>query len=116
MCRASTCLCSPEGAQRLIDAGHGARLAAYFFPGGFAIGAAPKVGGREFSSTHQGPCSFFSEAGGCELHDAGLKPLEGQLAHHLRHWLPIRQFVVALWTRADFDRISSNQQRRPSGI
>lgn len=118
MCRASTCLCSPEGAQRLIDAGHVARLAAYAFPGGCAIGAAPRAGGHEFSSTHQGTCTFFSEEGGCELHDAGMKPLEGQLAHHSRHWLAVRQTVVNLWTRADFARLTSEitlQLWRPLG-
>lgn len=105
MCRNSTCLCSPDDVQRLIDAGFKDRLAAYVFPAGRAIGPAPASGGREHSTTRMGACTFFSE--GCELHDAGLKPTEGQLAHHTRHWIEVRQAVMQQWTRADFRRLST---------
>lgn len=116
MCRSSTCLCSPDGAQRLIDAGYGQRLAAYTFPGGSAIGTAPKSGGQKFNSTQQSSCSFFSESGGCELHNIGLKPLEGQLAHHTRYWVDVRKSVVRLWTPDEFSNLSSIINNSNKGI
>lgn len=107
MCRASTCLGTPEDVLRLVAAGYGDRLAAYRFPSGSAIGAAP-VGrsGEHLTTTQAGPCTFYSEAGGCALHGAGLKPTEGRLAHHDRPWLGVRQEVMRHWSRTEFRNLS----------
>ncbi len=97
MCANSTCLCSPEDVRRLHEAGYGDRLARYTFPAGQAIGPQPVGGGEQHSTTLGKACSMFSPERGCELHDKGLKPLEGRIAHHTRHWLPVRQAVLATW-------------------
>lgn len=97
MCEHSTCLPTPDEARALIRAGHGGRLARYeFLDGSKVIGPAPaNHDGSILDMTDRG-CAFYRD-GKCELHDAGLKPTEGRLAHHSRPWRPIRLSVLATW-------------------
>ncbi len=112
MCRHSTCLPTPDEALTLIEQGYGARLARYEWIGcgsavPNAIGPAPK--GREgmtLYDTQQGACTFHLPDGRCELHDLGLKPLEGRLARHDRPWMPIRTAVLKRWVGDSYERVS----------
>lgn len=116
MCEGSTCLPTPEGARALIRAGLGDRLASYAFHTDQGlqrfIGPAPAgmEGGRELPDTRRGRCTFKT-AEGCELHAGGLKPQEGQLAHHDRHWLPIRMEVCRTWRGRQFDSVMAALDR-----
>ncbi len=107
MCAHSTCLPTPDEAKKLIDAGYGDRLARYEWQGcGWAVpnavGPAPKgKAGKTLSTTQAGECTFRLEDGRCELHDKGLKPLEGRLARHDRPWQPIRIEVLRHWVGHD---------------
>ena len=100
MCARSTCVPTPEQARELIRRGYGARLATYEFRLGGPKLVAPAPRGREgargLPDTLQGACTFYRD-GLCELHTLGLKPLEGQLAHHDRPWPPIRMHVASQW-------------------
>lgn len=110
MCAHSTCLPTPAEARELIRRGYGPRLATYAFGGVGSgreyVGPAPagKEGARALLSTRQGACTFYRE-GLCELHAVSLKPLEGRIAHHSRHWLPVRAEVQATWRGRQFDSV-----------
>jgi hypothetical protein len=115
MCQHSTCLPTPEGARALIRAGHGARLATYLLATDAGlrrfVGPAPAglEGAADVPNT-RGRCTFATDAG-CELHASGLKPLEGQLAHHSRPWLPIRMQVGGEWRGRQFESVSAMLRR-----
>lgn len=96
MCAHSTCLCSPDDVKRIEAAGLGAHLTSYDIPAGRAVGVAPVGGGSGLTTTRGRPCSLF-DGRDCALHEQGLKPLEGRLAHHSRHWLDVRKAVLATW-------------------
>ena len=114
MCAASTCLPTPEQARQLIRLGYAPRLATYSFPESEVrfVGPAPagKEGARDLPDTLQGRCAFHVD-GLCELHAPGLKPLEGTLAHHDRHWLPIRMHMAAHWRGKRFDSVMALLER-----
>jgi len=100
MCANSTCLPSPEEARNLIKLGYGPSLAHYKFGGGGElVGPAPlgMENQKNLPHTRFGPCTFFKN-NLCTLHEKGLKPLEGRLAHHSLPWIPIRVHLLNLWT------------------
>lgn len=95
----------------MILAGYGARLATYRFepdPAALAcVGPAPagKEGARDLatSRTNAG-CTFF-DGKHCTLHNLGLKPLEGRLAHHTRAWVGVRLEVLKHWRGRRFESV-----------
>lgn len=99
MCEHSVCLPTPAEARSLVRAGYGEKMRRYEWvdkSGKTVVVVAPAmVGCDRTDKTMGGSCSFYRE-GLCELHE-GMKPLEGRLAHHDRHWLPIRLAVLKHW-------------------
>ena len=85
MCKTRPCWGTPEDIQKIVDAGYEDRLMKDFWGGGSDIETyiiAPACKGSESKATPFWPtkeCTFFKD-GKCELHDKGLKPLEGRLA------------------------------------
>lgn len=110
MCAHSVCLPTPDEARNLIRKGYAARMAVYrFAPGDEHAYVGPAVAGRaheELPRTNMGPCSFFSD-GLCELHDLGLKPLEGRLACHDRDWRIVRLEVQRTWKGKSFQSVAA---------
>lgn len=97
MCEGSTCLPTPQEAAVLVSRFPG-RMAEYVFS---KTVTAPAPAGREgqglpLCSTNLGRCTFRSVEG-CELHELGLKPMEGRLAHHDRDTHAVRMSVLATW-------------------
>lgn len=86
MCETRPCWPTPDEAKAIIEAGLGDRLMLDYWEsddGPINI-VSPAIQGRE--SDHapffpHGQCTFL-KGGRCELHDLGLKPVEGRLAHH----------------------------------
>lgn len=115
MCAGSTCLPTPDEARRLIRAGYATRLATYHFAGLSFVGPAPagREGALNLTHTRYGACTFFRE-GLCELHDKGLKPLEGRIAHHDRHWLDVRLEVEQHWRGRRFDSVLAALRKKGS--
>ena len=114
MCAHSTCLPTPDEARALIRAGFADRLATYQWldaPGKRFVGPAPRGqdGARDLPHTRTG-CTFF-DGRHCELHSLGLKPLEGRVAHHTRHWYPIRLHVQAHWRGKQFESVRAMLDR-----
>ena len=76
------CLGTPQDIWRLIEAGYGSKLRLTYWAVGMLVGELsfpiPMV---QALQTQHG-CVFW-ENGLCRLHDAGLKPTEGRLSHHL---------------------------------
>ncbi len=116
MCANSTCLPTPEQVRSLVKAGYANRLATYTWGGRHYIAPAPKgmEGGRDLESTILGACTFF-DGKHCEIHS--IKPLEGQLADHDRHWQPIRLYVMAQWKGKQCDSVlKALDKPRVSGV
>lgn len=79
------CWPTPEEAQKLIDAGYGDRLMNDYWArtkGDIQILSPASKGyeGRMTPFWPGGGCTFQDEDGLCELHDLGLKPMEGRKA------------------------------------
>ena len=80
MCR-TPCLGTPEDIEQLIDAGYANRLQPTEWLVGAIVGLTPGPISMLQPRTEKGWCTFYHD-GRCELHDRGLKPTEGKLAHH----------------------------------
>lgn len=86
MCQRTPCLGTPDDIERIIDAGYGHKIV----PSGWAAGIIARLNDHiipmyqpEGRSKNDGTCAFYTHDGLCELHDKGLKPTEGRLAHHI---------------------------------
>lgn len=81
MCKKAACIGTPDDMMKLIDAGYTDRLDLYNWAGAIKHGI-PIVENVVIPifDKEKGCCTFFTEDGKCELHDLGLKPLEGKLA------------------------------------
>jgi hypothetical protein len=84
MCR-TPCLGTPEDIVNLVKAGYVDRIAVTDWATGIIWGThkkmVPMIQPR--LDTETGFCTFFErQTGHCQLHDIGLKPLEGKLAYH----------------------------------
>jgi hypothetical protein len=111
MCANSTCWPTPDEARALIRAGYADRLARYeTLAGDRVIGPAPVDHDGSILSMSTRQCTFY-RSGLCELHDAGLKPLEGRLAHHDRHPLPVRMRVLSEWRGKRYESVMQMMDR-----
>jgi len=108
MCVAPCCG-TVEDMQRLIDSGYAHRLMHDPYEGGAEM-LKPALKGHEgklapWNVWSEQGCTFWRD-GLCELHDLGLKPLQGKLAHHdlmLTQSLEIGEKIDKDW--ADFEGI-----------
>lgn len=80
MCR-TPCLGTPEDIEKLVDAGYADRLVPTEWGVGMIVGLISRPIYMLQADTINGWCTFYHN-GLCELHDKGLKPTEGKLAHH----------------------------------
>lgn len=80
MCH-TPCLGTPEDIEKLVDAGYADRLVPTEWGVGMIVGLFSRPIYMLQADTVNGWCTFYHN-GLCELHDRGLKPTEGQLAHH----------------------------------
>lgn len=86
MCEGRPCWGTPAEIQKIIDAGHGNRLMLDWWENASAdeirIVAPAIVGyeGKKAPYWPMGRCAFLNEKSLCDLHDLGLKPLEGRAA------------------------------------
>ena len=79
MCRIP-CLGTPEDISNLINAGYGNRLKESFWAFGIIAETHEDVIKMIQPEIKDGWCTFYKN-GLCELHNLGLKPLEGKLAN-----------------------------------
>jgi hypothetical protein len=81
MCR-TPCLGTPEDIANLIKKGYFSRLAKTAWAFGVMVGTHNKMVNMVQAQIDDktGFCTFYKN-GKCELHDLGLKPLEGKLAN-----------------------------------
>lgn len=100
MCLSSPCFPTPEEVVRLEKMGFGSDLSFTMFmnPSTFEIYSlvAPKVAPKGLLNQ----CTFHTPDGLCELHELGLKPTEGRLAHHDQphaDTVTLRVSVCELW-------------------
>lgn len=115
MCRSNPCWPTPDEARALITAGFADRLMTDWweaYPDDILL-LCPASRGSEgtrapeldnisdlFAGWSKGACVFLTEANLCELHDLGLKPLEGKMAMHdstAEECQTTREHIVELW-------------------
>lgn len=90
MCENTPCWGTPEEIKAIIDAGHGHRLMLDYRENPsvgleYILILTPAVDGRQGRNSPffpKGRCAFFNSKRRCDLHAAGLKPLEGRVAIH----------------------------------
>lgn len=113
MCKKCPCLATPEEIDKIAAAGFADKLAHTEWAVGLQFGMPliTMVQIRALPSTDnqdgaQGQCPFYNEKGLCDLHDLGLKPMEGRLANHantpnvalinilsvVREWMPLQKY------------------------
>ena len=97
------CCGTVEEIDRLIDLGYANRLMYDDWPDGNSL-IKPALKGYEgenapwVTRTEEG-CTFWIE-GKCQLHDLGLKPLQGRLSHHsqtFEHEMDIEDIIKDEW-------------------
>lgn len=82
MCKHQPCLGTPKDILRIIKAGHASKLALSTWMTGLVTGTCDiPVDMIQPLQTENG-CAFLDSNGLCTLHESGLKPTEGKLAHH----------------------------------
>jgi len=102
MCHAPCCG-TPDDMEKLIEAGYGERLMYDDWPGGPFI-IKPALKGYEGEGAPWGTfsmqgCTFWKN-GKCELHESGLKPIQGKLAYHGHTEIEqneIEEFIKESW-------------------
>lgn len=80
MCKQSICLGTPSDILELVKAGYGDKLAPTLWAAGRVAGI-PHIPMVQIIQKQDNSCLLFKN-GKCTLHEAGLKPTEGVLAHH----------------------------------
>lgn len=104
MCERRPCWPTPDEAKRIKDAGFGDRLMIDYWvesPTDIKIECPAIVGyeGLNAPFIPVGRCTFLKD-GLCELHDLGLKPLEGRVAScqgTVEDSQAVRDFIVSEW-------------------
>lgn len=105
-CEAMPCWPTPNEAEKIIAAGLGRRLMNDYwvgddmFPETHLVGPAIRgIEGYIAPYFKAGPCTFLTKDKKCELHDKGLKPLEGRTACCQTDSTSdaVRRHIVKLW-------------------
>lgn len=82
MCLSSPCFPTPEEVVRLQKMGFGSDLMFTMFPNLQTLEIYTLVAPKSTDDVMFDRCTFHNVDGLCELHELGLKPTEGRLAHH----------------------------------
>jgi hypothetical protein len=115
MCR-RPCWPTPPEVDKLIDAGFGPRLMEDYWSGGFKAHdndvpiicpANPGYEGERAGWDMRLGCVLQDPATGyCALHDLGLKPLEGRVAHHDGNSEGVHEAVARTWDTDEGRRVT----------
>lgn len=110
MCQRTPCLGTPQDILALINAGHVDKVCYTEWAAGIILGhitrPIPMVQIKTKNGNRDGSCVFYND-GKCELHENGLKPTEGKLAHHevsaieLRPEYNLTYQVAIEWTKEE---------------
>jgi hypothetical protein len=110
MCQRTPCLGTPHDILALIEAGYIDKVCYTEWAAGMALGHTrqpiPMVQLKSTGSKVDGCCICYHD-GKCELHENGLKPTEGKLAHHevsameLRPEYNLTYQVAIEWTKEE---------------
>jgi hypothetical protein len=108
MCYHVPCWPTPEEVDRITKAGFGGRLVKIqndyytdypvFLLTPATVGNEGKPTDSRFADSRFGKCTFLKNDR-CELHNLGLKPLEGRTATHetSKDSDPVRKYILSLW-------------------
>ncbi len=110
MCQCTPCLGTPQDILAIINAGYIDKVCYTEWAAGMFFGHITRpivmVQIKSKGNGEDGECVFFHD-GKCDLHESGLKPTEGRLAHHDVSVLELRKeynlaYQVAIeWTKEE---------------
>lgn len=94
MCK-NPCVPTPEEAQKLIQIGHRDNLVIWTSYGDVYTDV---VRPKYTNTNNERACVYFDRiTRKCNLHDSGLKPLEGRLARHNSGYSDLHEYVCSRW-------------------
>jgi|SRR6478736_4314071 len=126
MCK-TPCLGTPEDILKIAEAGYSDRLTLCGWGVGMLAGVYPGfIDMIQAKVEDNGWCTFYKD-GLCELHSLGLKPTEGQLAHHsqaenevddnnwltwlvAKEWLNMENYNVVLEIMRKMDLLKQSEE------
>jgi len=83
MCRRQPCIGTPDDIVKIIEKGYGDKLSLSYWCTGLVKGVVDKpIKMLQPTALANGHCAFLDKEGLCTLHNLGLKPTEGKIAHH----------------------------------
>lgn len=106
-CESTPCIGTPLDIKRLVDNGYADRLVVTYNASAMLLGQLDHPVKMIATDFRGGKCPFFTAGRLCELHDLGLKPLEGRLSHHstnIGNFLPRRSIAINIlreWENPD---------------
>ena len=108
-CAKAPCIGTPADIEAIIKAGYGDRIVDASWAAGIMFGCMEVIDIFMPEQLPNGACAFFKD-GLCELHDKGLKPIEGRLSFHTativnRYQDSISYNTAKTWTDEEFKRI-----------
>ncbi len=120
MCDHRPCWGTPDEMRKIIEAGFGERLMRDYWskPDAEIDILAPAIVGYEGQSAPwwpMGRCTFLTDDGLCSLHDLGLKPIEGRLAHHDGGSKAVHRAVAMRWDTRKGRRLVDEWEQRNLG-
>lgn len=118
------CWGTPSEIQKIIDSGLGNRLYSDYWSRNSDHGdinmIQPALKGHESNNAPFWPrndhgCTFWKN-GLCELHDSGMKPIEGRLAHHSKDYeaedksleMSVHEMVARTWDNEEGRQVYEN--------
>lgn len=110
MCQRAPCLGTPAEMLAIAKAGFADRLEKITWAAGYLKYGIPMIDDviRPKMDKIKGACTFYTEAGLCQLHDLGLKPMEGRLADCKTEFVPADKVSVYLLGPLTWDRPENN--------
>lgn len=115
MCEERPCWPTPDEAKAIIDAGLGNRLMSDWWAdsttGDIHI-ISPAISGYEGKGAPfwpTGRCTFLTQDNKCELHDIGLKPIEGRVADcKIEFTENVHELVAKTWDNNEAQQVVQN--------
>lgn len=117
------CWPTPSEAKKIIDAGFGHRLMEdYWIDGqvGHVNILCPALSGYENKTAPfwpSGKCTFQDKNGLCELHDLGLKPIEGRVAdcRKMNKKHNLHEMMMIAWNNREAENLVSDWKKCSTG-
>ena len=113
MCQRTPCLGTPQDILAIIEAGYVDKVCYTEWAAGIVLGhikePIPMVQIKTKDGNRDNSCVFYND-GQCDLHESGLKPTEGKLAHHEVDAIELRpEYNLTYQVAIEWTKIENNE-------